>query len=344
MGSGLKKVAVLLGDPSLEDHVKLGARFNDEDIDTVERLKKALGSLNGYEFFYLNSHKTLFEDILKIPIDYVLNFCDEGYMNDPHKEADVPEFLENQNILYTGAASECLRTCFDKSLVKNLAQFNGVNTAEFFVVKENAEITEQGFGYPAIVKPNFGDGSFAINRKSVVRSYGELKNQVEYVREQMKKAKHKNISVLIEQYLPGNEITAAIIGNTPYLEAHLIEEDFSVIPKGYNKIISNEAKWDPTAPEWNLVSIKPTIPEDSQRTILKHSANLFRIFECGDYARFDWRLDSRGIPHLLEANPNCGWCWDGHLAKAFNLNGCDYSSMLQKILAAAEKRFKSNNS
>ena len=344
MGSGLKKVAVLLGDPSLEDHVKLGARFNDEDIDTVERLKKALGSLKEYEFFYLNSHKTLFDDILKMPVDYVLNFCDEGYMNDPHKEADVPEFLENQAIPYTGAAPLCLRICFDKSLVKSIAQFNRVNTAEYLVIKENAEITDLELEYPAIVKPNFGDGSFAINRKSVVRSYEELKNQVEYVRQQMKSAGHKDASVLVEEYLAGNELTAAMIGNPPCIEMCLIEENFSVLPEGCIKIISKEAKWDPSAPEWNLTSGHPTIPKKIQGMIIEYSAKLFWILECRDYARFDWRLDSRGVPHLLEANPNCGWCWDGHLAKAFNLNGCDYASMLQKILHSAEKRFKSNNS
>jgi D-alanine-D-alanine ligase len=65
---------------------------------------------------------------------------------------------------------------------------------------------------------------------------------------------------------------------------------------------------------------------------------LFERLECRDYARFDWRLDARGNPKLLEANPNPGWCWDGHLAKMAGLAGLSYADMLTAILAAAERR------
>ena len=66
---------------------------------------------------------------------------------------------------------------------------------------------------------------------------------------------------------------------------------------------------------------------------------LFESLKCRDYARIDWRLDERGIPNLLEVNPNPGWCWDGHLAKACSLKGVSYTKMLEMILEEAEKRF-----
>ena len=37
------EVTVLMGDPRLPDSVKLGGQFNPEDLDTIERLKEALG-------------------------------------------------------------------------------------------------------------------------------------------------------------------------------------------------------------------------------------------------------------------------------------------------------------
>ena len=45
---------------------------------------------------------------------------------------------------------------------------------------------------------------------------------------------------------------------------------------------------------------------------------------------------------MLEANPNPGWCWDGHLAKATALAGLSYADMLHAILAAAEERMGIN--
>jgi D-alanine-D-alanine ligase len=49
-------------------------------------------------------------------------------------------------------------------------------------------------------------------------------------------------------------------------------------------------------------------------------------------------LDKDGNPKLLEVNPNCGWCWDGHLAKMAKFGGLSYQEMLEKILNTAEKR------
>jgi D-alanine-D-alanine ligase len=54
--------------------------------------------------------------------------------------------------------------------------------------------------------------------------------------------------------------------------------------------------------------------------------------------RFDWRIDSQGVPKLLEVNPNPGWCWDGHLAKMAALLNINYANMLHEILRATENR------
>ncbi len=72
-------------------------------------------------------------------------------------------------------------------------------------------------------------------------------------------------------------------------------------------------------------------------------ASCLKLFErlgCRDYARFDWRLDSKEKPRLLEANPNPGWCWDGHLAKMANFADISYAQMLYRILKAGEDRLQ----
>ena len=47
---------------------------------------------------------------------------------------------------------------------------------------------------------------------------------------------------------------------------------------------------------------------------------------------FTQRLDGQGNPRLLEANPNCGWCWDGHLPKTAALCGINYSQFFEMIM------------
>ena len=46
-----------MGDPRLPDSVKLGGQFNPEDLDTIERLKEALGEMEGVSFKYLDNHQ-----------------------------------------------------------------------------------------------------------------------------------------------------------------------------------------------------------------------------------------------------------------------------------------------
>jgi D-alanine-D-alanine ligase len=50
-------------------------------------------------------------------------------------------------------------------------------------------------------------------------------------------------------------------------------------------------------------------------------------------------LDAEGNPRLLEANPNPGWCWDGHLAKMAKIANMSYAEMLKDILRAVGLRF-----
>ena len=68
---------------------------------------------------------------------------------------------------------------------------------------------------------------------------------------------------------------------------------------------------------------------------------LFERLECMKYCRFDWRLDAKGHPRLLEVNPNPGWCRDGHLAKMAKFAEMSCAEMIQAILDTAEQRLQS---
>lgn len=342
----MKKIAVLLGDPRLNDPVKLGGVFNPEDIEVINVLKRALELIPGYNFTFFDDHSTLLEEISTFSsrFDYVLNFCDEGFQNDPKKEAVIPEELEKYDIPYTGADSRCMKLCFNKSEIRKLAIENDIPVAEGFVLSdENPDIIPP-FGFPAIIKPVFGDGSFGINEKSVVYDEMQYKKQLEWLRKKLLKFKIKSL-ILVEEYLPGNEFTVAIIGDAPSFEMRLLEEDFSRLEENMPKIISYRAKWDPAY--WSTITSKSVeVSGEAQESAKICSAKIFNAAGCRDYARIDWKLDKHGVPKLLEVNPNCGWVIDGHMAKAFmvgedqsDLEKCYALNVIKRILEAAEKRF-----
>ena len=336
----VEKVAVVFGDPNKKDILKPGTVFDEDDIYTIDQLKSALKDLKGYKFIYLNNHDTLIRDLMELKghIDYIFNLCDEGFNNDAALELHIPALLEIVGMPYTGAGPQCLAFCYDKSLVRGIAKEMGIPVPKTLFVKPEDNIFEINFGFPVIVKPNFGDGSFGITQKSVANTAEELFNATAEIRETFRYDK----PILVEEFLTGKDLSIGIIGNPPdvYKVLPIVEEDYSMLPPELPQICGQEAKWLPQSPYWNIKSVKAEIPENVEKFIVGCCLRLFERLECRDYSRFDWRLDSQGSPKLLEVNPNPGWCWDGHLAKMAKIAGISYVEMLKMILNAIEKRLK----
>ncbi|MDD5328124.1 MAG: methyltransferase domain-containing protein [Phycisphaerae bacterium] len=333
-------MVVILGDPSKPDVLKPLRVFDDDDFYTIDQMKNALRDLNKYQITYLNNHDSLYNDLVKLKskTDFVLNLCDEGYYNDARKELHIPSLLEVLNIPYTGGGPQCLAFCYDKSLVRGIAMEMQIPVPDAFFIRPQDDTFELPFGFPVIVKPNSGDSSFGITQRSVANNIEEIVNAVSEIREQFGYEK----PILVEEFLTGKDITVGIVGNLPesYTVLPIIEEDYSALPPDIPRLCGYEAKWLPDSPYWNIRSVPAKLPEGTEKFVVECCLKLFERLDCRDYGRFDWRLNSKGEPKLLEVNPNPGWCWDGHLAKMAKLAGMSYSDMLKAILQAAEERLE----
>jgi D-alanine-D-alanine ligase len=336
---GLKTVAVVMGDPERPDIIKPSNVFDTDDMDTIMNLKIALGELKDFRFIYQSNHATLFNDLQKLrgKVDFVFNLCDEGFNNDPRKELHVPAMLEVLNMPYTGSNPQCLTYCYDKSLIRGIAKEMGVPVAEGLYIKPEDNVFDMNIDFPVIIKPNFGDSSFAITKESVCNDLEELNDAIVRIREKVGYEK----PVLLEEFLTGKDLTIGIIGNPPdpYTFLPIVEEDYSDLPADLPRICGYEAKWINDSPYFKLLkSVPANLPEETEKVIMEHCLRLFERLDCKDYVRFDWRLDQNGVPKLLEVNPNPGWCWDGHLAKMAAFKGLGYAEMLLAILQTAEQR------
>jgi D-alanine-D-alanine ligase len=333
-----RNVVVVLGDPRKPDLLKPSALFDDDDFETVERAKTALAELRGYRFRYLDNHDTLVQDLKKIigKVDFMINFCDEGFNNDPRQELHVPALCEQLNLPYTGSGPQCLAYCYDKSLVRGIAKEMKIPVPRAFFVRPEDSTFELPFSFPVIVKPNFGDASFGITQRSVANNLEETLNAISELRHRFGYDK----PLLVEEFLTGSDLSVGIIGNPlqGYTVLPVSEEDYGHIPEDLPRICAYEAKWRPDSPYWRVRTVPACLPDDLEKSIIEWCLRLFDRLECRDYCRLDWRLDATGNPRLLEVNPNPGWCWDGHLAKMACFAGMSYAGMLEAILKAAERR------
>ena len=329
-------ITVIVGDPRLPDSVKLNGKFNPQDIETVGRLRDALGELVDYRFTMLDNHAALLTELRQRPPAFVLNLCDEGYNNDAFKELHVPALLDMLDVPYTGAGPSCLGLCYDKSLVRGIAEALDIPVpAETYYAPDDQGITIPSV-FPALIKPTYGDSSFGITQHSVVHTPEQAIERLNHLRETL-----PGQPVLVQEFLTGAEYTVGIIGN-PGVGLHflpLLEVDFSDLPEDLPPILAYESKWDSSSPYWTSIKYREAkVSEDQRRRLTDYSTVLFERLSCRDYARFDFRADATGEIKLLEVNPNPGWCWDGKMNIMASYAGMRYTDMLRMILEAAEAR------
>jgi len=331
-----RDVAVLLGDPRLPDTVKLGGQFNAEDFETIRRLKDGLAELPGFTFRYFDNHATFIHDLRKDPPELAFNLCDEGWNNDAFMELHVPAFLEANGIPYTGAGPACLGACYDKALVRAVAQQLDVPVPLETYVRADDQSATLPATFPALLKPNFGDSSIGITKDAVVHSSADLLAYLEVLR-------RTGITgpVLVQEFLTGGEYSVALIGNPDHgLRAlPILEVDYGGLDAGLPRILGYESKWMPDSPYWTQIRYREAeLPGEAARALISHSERLFERLRCRDYARFDFRADADGEIKLLEVNPNPGWCWDGKMNLMAGFAGLRYSEFLGAVLTAAEER------
>lgn len=333
-----ERVTVLFGDPRLPDPVKPTGGFDQADMDTVKRAKEALTKLPGRAFRWADNHHpgAFVAAATGRDADIVLNLCDEGYRNDARAEATVPALLDALGVPYTGAAAGCLTLCYDKSLVRAVAARSDVPVpAEKIVLP--GEPCPAWSRWPALVKPNAGDSSVGITAASVVHDQEAL---IAVVADTL--AKHG--PTLVQEFLDGPEFSVALVGN-PGIDLRdlpVLQVDYSGLGEGIAPILGYESKWTPGSPWWDRIKY---VRADATKGPLDNwvprmidwSKHLFERLGCRDYARFDWRASVDGV-HLLEVNPNPGWCWDGKVAMMAEMEGLSYEAFLGIILDAAARR------
>ncbi len=333
MTHAIKRVAVITGDPSLPDPTKCGGGYHEEDAVTHDAMVAAFRSLDGYEFEFLSEHASLLERLRRDPPDLVVNFCDTGYRNVPTQELNLPAYLELFGIPYTGAPPAAMILCYDKAIVRLVAESLKVPVPREAYITADGPLDAVPDLLPALIKPNAADGSVGITKDAVVRTRQEARDYLAWLR-----ATLPGRDALVQEYLPGAEYGVGLIGNpeTGLRMLPPLEVDYSRLPSGLNPILSFESKAMPDSPYWTEIKFKRADIRPELEARLEAWTNaLFRRLGLRDYGRFDFRVAADGEPRLMEVNPNPAWANDGKLAFMAGFAGIEYRDMLRLVLEAA---------
>lgn len=320
--------ATLGFDPQYDIHV---ATVMEEYGDVVSGLRRA-----GYRARAVNLRDDLrvLERVIRTNRpDVVFNLV-EHFREDPEHESDVAAILDLYGVPYTGSQAFALSLCRRKGLTKLVLLANGVPTPRYRLLHEPRIPRRHGLHYPLIVKPSREDASSGVDRESVVSDYGGLTARVDYAFAEFEPP------VLVEEFIEGRELHAAVWGNDRPQVLPIIEFDFSDMPPDHPNIISYDAKWNPLEEAYHQVfTVCPArISRRALRRVRAAALGAYRATGCRDYARLDLRLTKADHPFVLEVNPNPDLTEGVSFMEAAEEAGFEFEDALRTIVELALER------
>ncbi|MFH1213242.1 MAG: D-alanine--D-alanine ligase [Candidatus Neomarinimicrobiota bacterium] len=326
-----------VADPDNED-IPPDLFAEGDDPRTINAIVSALQS-NNHEVISFEGDDEVAANLSRTRPDLVFNVT-EGLFGD-WRESYVPLICERLGIPYTGSDPLTLAICLNKARCKEILSYYRIPNAYFQVIYPQGDGLPLDFGFPAIVKP-LAEGS----------SKGIFDNSVVYTIEQARTViancfqKYNNEPVIVEQFLPGQEFTVAILGNGAEMEIlPIIAMDYSQLPAGSQPIYSYEAKWIWDRPEkpLNIFTCPAPIDNNLHEQIETIVRNACRVLHIRDWCRLDVRLDENRLPHILELNPLPGILPNPEdnscFPKAARTAGYNYAGMLNKVVQVAARRY-----
>jgi D-alanine-D-alanine ligase len=300
-----------------------------------EQIFEALEKL-GHEpsYYVLDGRPHSLLGLAKCGADLIFNIT-ESYGGDDTKEMHVTAFLDMLEIPYTGAGPHAHTLAQDKSIAKKMFAFYGIQSPYFATAYRGTIDHAHDIKFPLIVKPTCEDGSIGIDADAVVTSVKELMERVDYIQTEF------DSPALIEEYIEGREIYAAILGS--YETAYalpLVELDLSKLPKGMPKIASQDVKFEKDTEAYKLTksAIAEDLDEETATKLTEIAIKAYRAVKLRDYGRIDMRVTKKGEVYVIEANPN-PWLSSGQeFAMAAKKSGLSYTQMIGEIVDLAMAR------
>ena len=301
-----KKILVISGGISKERLISL---------DTGKQVAKEL-SKNSYRVKITEPNSKLIEVIKSFKPDIIFNalhgqFGEDGY---------IQTILETTKVPYTHSGVISSSIAMDKELSKKIFIKNNILTPKYmtyFFNKSNSElikIIEKRFRFPVVIKP-LNEGS-SVNVFICFKS--DLKKKINLLRNYKK--------IMIEQFIPGREIQAAIIGSKKLGAIEL---------KPKRKFYDYQAKYNSKAKTKHIIPVNLT--KKNYEKLMGITLKAHKLIGCRGVTRSDFKF-FRGKFYLLEINTQPGMTNLSLVPEIAAYHGISFINLLRLILSDASKK------
>ncbi|MGH2522144.1 MAG: D-alanine--D-alanine ligase family protein [Anaerolineales bacterium] len=298
-----------------------------DDLDSEKTVDALLAAIRagGHACVFHEGDAELYNKLRDNRPDICFNIC-EGHFGDG-REAQVPALLEMMRIPYTGSRVLTLALALDKPMTKRVLMWHDLTTPAFQSFESPDEPLDDDMTFPLFVKPSREGTGMGVSARSIVNTEAELREQLEYILNRYKQ------TALVERFIAGREVTVGLVGNVSGVVARRLpsrfyttkDRDYSeaglaalkaggitFLPpleinlQAYEEtdaVYSNRLKTD-LADQLDYMCPAPLDgPQVQELNWL--TAAVFRVMECHDVSRVDFRLDEHDHdkPYILEINP-----------------------------------------
>ena len=295
-----KKILIISGGISKERTISL---------DTGKQVMKELVK-NKYKVKIAEPNFELVNKIKSFKPNVIFNalhgqFGEDGY---------IQTILESTGVPYTHSGVISSAIAMDKEISKKLFIKNNIITPKFFVYlfdksnKNLIKLIDKKLKFPVVVKP-INEGSsvnvFICSRKSIIRNLKLLEN-------------YKKI--IIEEFIPGREIQAAVINNKKLGAIELR-------PK--RKFYDYQAKYNTKANTKHIIPVN--LKKSEYNKLMDIAIKAHKLIGCGGVTRSDFKYYD-GKFFLLEINTQPGMTSLSLVPEIAAYHGISFIKLLELIL------------
>ncbi len=296
------------------------AEFDKQE--TVDALDESLRKM-GYETEQVGNSFQVIEALASgKKWDLVFNIA-EGLYGDG-RESVIPAILDQYRIPYVFSGPVIMGLSLNKHLTKLIVKAVGVPVSPGMLIADIQDINKCNMEYPLFVKPVSEGTGKGITEKSLVHSFDELKNMVEWILTKF------NQPALVEEYLPGREFTVGIVGSGDNSEAI----------GGMEVMCSDNLPYSVEVKEnyQQYCQYKP-LDKDIAGECKKVALDAWKAIGAVDAGRVDLKADKNGKIFFIEANPLAGLNpIHSDLPILARMYGIEYQKLMEMIMKSAIKR------
>ena len=299
-----KKILIISGGYSKERQISL-----QTGIQVAKELKN-----NGYKIKICEPNYNLFSLVKKFKPNIIFNALHGQYGEDGY----IQSILENIGVPYTHSGVIASAKAMDKEISKKIFIRNKILTPKYIKYsfdksfKELKSKIKNKLKFPVVIKP--------INEGSSVNVFIctelNLKNH-------LKKLKIYS-EILIEEFIPGREIQAAILGKIKLGAIEL---------KPRRKFYDYVAKYNSKAKTKHIIPVDLTKAKFTE--LMKISQKVHRLLGCRGVTRSDFKFYKNKF-YLLEINTQPGMTKLSLVPEISAYKGINFINLIELILKDAE--------